>query len=231
LRHPSLVKQQAAAKRKHRGRPKPKQSISYKGTSPSTSPVRSFGFANKLIVKSVVAIVIVAICLWVRDHPLSIPSKITDPIVSLASSSFSFASLQEQWGPYIGFNQTSSEPVVYTSDLLYAAPVLSLETTNMTKQGDQLMITANKGENVYATESGIVLFIGQQLTDKKIVIQHADKKQTIYENVSPTQLRPFDHVSRGETIGTVRDDSGFIFSIRDDHGFLDPSSLFLDHEE
>ena len=181
--------------------------------------------------KSIVSIVIVAICLWVRDHPLSVPDKVTEPILSLASSTFSFASMQEKWGHYVGFSETSSDPVVYTSDLLYAAPVLSLADSNMTKLGDHLLITASKGENVYATEAGIVLFAGEQENKQVIVIQHADKRQTIYERIVPAGLRPFDHVNRGETIGQVVDDGGFTFSVRDDSGFVDPSTLFLDHEE
>lgn len=234
MRHPSLLKQQAAAQRKVRERPRKSPSPVKPNVQPANPDLpndHSYWVLNRLLVKSIVSIVIVALTLWVRDHPLSVPNEIKDPIAELAVSSFSFASMQEKWGHYIGYGETSSRPAVYTSDLLYAAPVLSMGDSTMEKQGDQLLITAVKGENVYATEAGIVLFVGDQVGEQMLVLQHADKRQTIYKSIVPTALRPFDHVDRGEPIGQVLGDSGFSLSIRDDQGYLDPSTLFMDNEE
>ncbi|KIL46133.1 M23 family metallopeptidase [Jeotgalibacillus campisalis] len=232
MRHPSLIKIQAAEKRKGRGR-----KVSDRKTLPTmkketlqTPPSdQAYWFVNRLLVKSIVSVVIVAAALWIHDHPNLIPDKVKEPIITLAATTFSFASLQEKWGGYLGYGETGPESSVYSSELLYAAPVSSFSDSTMSKQGDQLVISADMGENVYATESGIVLYIGTN--EKMMVIQHADDRETIYERVNPAAFRPFDHVQRGQIIGQVLDDEGFMFSVRDKQGFVDPADLFLENEE
>ncbi|MDG5470944.1 peptidoglycan DD-metalloendopeptidase family protein [Jeotgalibacillus sp. ET6] len=233
MRHPSLIKMQAAEKRKGRiGKITPRRTVPVQKQEPSSSPQdQAYWFVNRLLVKSIVSVVIVAAALWIHDHPQSIPDKVKEPIITLAATTFSFASLQEKWGGYLGYSESGPQSAVYSSELLYAAPVSSFSDSTMSKQGDQLVISAGKGENVYATESGIVLYIGAVENERMMVIQHADDRETIYEGIDPASFRPFDHVQRGQIIGQVVGGGGFMFSVRDKQGFLDPSELFLENEE
>ncbi len=223
MRQPSSIQKKAEEIRKGRRS---------RGSTVSTpKSQKSISIVNKLVVKSVVSIVIVAICLWIQDHPDTMPQDIREPFVKLVNSSFSFASMYEEWGKYVGFGETSTTPTVYTSDVLYASPVLSLGNSTVTKQGDQLLITAAKGEIVYSAESGIVLFVGERNDEQVVMIQHSDKRQSIYQNILPVALRSFDRVNRGEAIGQVLNEEGFVFAVRDEQGFLDPSLLISEHEE
>ncbi|MEW9500567.1 peptidoglycan DD-metalloendopeptidase family protein [Jeotgalibacillus marinus] len=222
MREPSLIQKKAEEIRKGRGS---------NGSTVSPPTSQSISIVNKLIVKSAVSIVIVAICLWIQNHPDTLPQGIKEPFVKLVNSSFSFASMYEEWGKYVGFGETSTTSTVYTSDVLYASPVLSLGNSTVTNQGDQLLITAAKGELVYSAESGIVLFVGERNDEQVVVIQHSDKRQSIYQNILPGALRSFDRVNRGEAIGQVLNDEGFVFAVRDEQGFLDPSLLISEHEE
>ena len=222
MRQPSSIQKKAEEIRKGRRS---------KGSTVSPPTSQSISIVNKLVVKSVVSIVIVAICLWIQDHPDTLPQDIQEPFVKLVNSSFSFASMYEEWGKYVGFGETSTTPTVYTSDVLYASPVLSLGNSTVTKQGDQLLITAAKGEIVYSAESGIVLFVGERNDEQVVMIQHSDKRQSIYQNILPVALRSFDRVNRGEAIGQVLNEEGFVFAVRDEQGFLDPSLLISEHEE
>ncbi|WP_167578588.1 M23 family metallopeptidase [Jeotgalibacillus proteolyticus] len=231
MRHPSLLKHQAAERRKSRARKKlqksPPEGVK---EAVSLSGDQSYWAINKILVKAIVSVIIVAACLWVQDHPASFPKEISAPIKSLAGKTFSFASMQEKWGHYIGYEGTSSEAALYTSDFLYAAPVSSFTDSAMSKQGDQLVIAAIKGESIYATESGIVLFVGKKQNEDTVIIQHADDRQTIYESITPAVLRPFDPVQKGQMIGQAASNDGIKFSVKDSEGFLDPSSLFLENE-
>ncbi|KIL44551.1 M23 family metallopeptidase [Jeotgalibacillus soli] len=225
MRHPSLLKQHSRSRRAKRS-----------SRRISASPVDQHpSLFQKLVVKSIVALLIVFTTIGIQQQKIPMPEPIKADLGNLMNDSLPFAWLYEEWGGYVGFKIPASESgisnITAEEGGMYALPVSSTVSSKITRHGDELLVTAVKGENIVAAEAGIVLFVGERQNGETVIIQHPDQRQSYYRNVTLGSLRTFDYVERGENIGYVKENEGFYFSIQDETGFLDPSYLFLVDDE
>ncbi|MBM7578824.1 M23 family metallopeptidase [Jeotgalibacillus terrae] len=150
--------------------------------------------SEKLLVKSILAGLLI-ICFTASEDDLWSLEQLVD-LQRTIHTSFEFASHYDAFGTQLGFVsgiETDDKTVV---------PV-SANFTQEALEGTETAILSVAGEPIFAPRSGIVLFAGQTDGENMIVLQHPDRKKTVYRSVVADQVKTFDLVNAGEQIGYV----------------------------
>lgn len=123
-----------------------------------------------------------------------------------------------------------SKPAQGTNDKLYA-PTSGKITTPFQSSSPGIWIEGNDDQRVYALAAGWVIYADRSTEHGfTVIIQHADRMQSVYANLVDVDLKKNDWVEGGEQIGQLieRDDRGtypFFFAIKKDEQYLDPQDV------
>jgi stage IV sporulation protein FA len=110
----------------------------------------------------------------------------------------------------------------------YALPATGRILEDFEVSGQRVVIETEKDAAVEAVEEGWVRFVGEKEGfGKTVVIQHADKSESWYGNLSEFSVGLYDFIEKGKKVGTVTNkDAGekgsFYFAIKKDENFIDP---------
>ncbi|MDZ5712353.1 M23 family metallopeptidase [Jeotgalibacillus haloalkalitolerans] len=149
-------------------------------------------FPEKFLIKTILAGFIAVLFTASEDDLWSIDQLIEAQDVLY--SSFEFAAHYDQWGRHLGFMNdlyTDTETVMPVSTSFHQEAL----------SGDRAVIHAAAGEQIFAPRSGVVLFAGEAEGESLVVMQHPDKKKTVYLSVVPAGIETFDLVNAGDQIG------------------------------
>ncbi|MGJ7920558.1 peptidoglycan DD-metalloendopeptidase family protein [Neobacillus sp. LXY-4] len=112
--------------------------------------------------------------------------------------------------------------------LHYALPASGKILEDFEESGQRVMIETAKDASVEAMGEGMVRFVGEKEGfGKTVVIQHADKSESWYGNLSDISVNLYDFIEKGKQVGTVTNSDSsekgsFYFAIKKDENFIDP---------
>ncbi|WP_166786790.1 M23 family metallopeptidase [Jeotgalibacillus salarius] len=155
------------------------------------------GFPEKFLVKTIFAGLIAVLFTASEDDLWSLPQLIDAQDVLY--SSFEFATHYENWGKHLGL---SNEGMTNHQTVMPVSVSFSQEAL----EGNQTSIASVAGEPIFAPRSGVILFAGQSAGENVVVMQHTDRKKTVYVSVVPDKIKTFDLISAGEQIGYAEND-------------------------
>lgn len=147
---------------------------------------------------------------------------------------FQFAAVsnwyEDQFGKPLAFlplkNDKKEPTKVATQD--YAIPAMGKVLRNFSSDGRGVMVETRTNVAVEAIASGTVIFAGKKDDlGNTIIIQHADKSESWYANLSSIDVKEYDHVIVKDKVGAVtnKEDgvSGeYYFAIKQGEEFIDP---------
>ena len=113
----------------------------------------------------------------------------------------------------------------------YALPASARILEDFNKNGQGITIETNKDAVVEAMSEGLVIFAGKKGDfGKTVIIQHPDKSESWYGNLSDIQASLYKYVEPGSKIGvsTTTGDGErgtFFFAIKKGEDFIDPSKV------
>lgn len=115
-----------------------------------------------------------------------------------------------------------------TKEIQYALPASGKILEEFDENGQRITIEIEKDAAVEAMNGGFVRFIGEKEGfGQTIVIQHANKSESWYGNLSSIDVGLYEYVETGAKIGkaTVPEDGtngSFYFAIKEGEQFVDP---------
>ncbi|WP_394233098.1 peptidoglycan DD-metalloendopeptidase family protein [Niallia oryzisoli] len=110
----------------------------------------------------------------------------------------------------------------------YALPASGKILEDFGENGQRITIETGQGAAVEAMNEGLVRFIGKQDGfGQTVVIQHADKSESWYGNLSEVDVTLYQYIEKGTKVGKATDnDDGtkgsFYFAIKEGEDFVDP---------
>ncbi|CAM3823296.1 M23 family metallopeptidase [Mesobacillus zeae] len=110
----------------------------------------------------------------------------------------------------------------------YALPASGKILEEFGDDGQKITIETGNNANVEAMSGGLVRFAGnKEGFGKTVIIQHADKSESWYGNLSGFDVNVYEYVKKGEPVGkTTSSDDGskgsFYFAIKKGDDFIDP---------
>lgn len=149
-------------------------------------------FPEKFLIKTILAGLIAVVFTASEDDLWSIEQLIEAQDVLY--SSFEFAAHYDTWGRHLGFMsevETDDQTVIPVSASFYHEAL----------SGKSSVIESAAGEAIFAPRSGLILFAGEAEGESVVVMQHPDRKKTVYLSVVPKGIKTFDLVNAGERIG------------------------------
>ncbi|AJD91653.1 hypothetical protein JMA_23360 [Jeotgalibacillus malaysiensis] len=155
-------------------------------------------FPEKFLIKTILAGLIAVLFTASEDDLWSIEQLIEAQDVLY--SSFEFAAHYDQWGKYLGFSDeigTDAETVMPVSASFHQEAL----------SGKSTVINSVAGEPIFVPRSGLILFAGETDGKNVVVMQHPDRKKTVYLSVVPERIKTFDLVNAGERIGYADHDT------------------------
>lgn len=149
---------------------------------------------------------------------------------------FQFAAVsdwyEDQFGKPLALFPQSNEKNMEKTETVdgehYALPASGKILEDFDVNGQRIMIQTGQGADVEAMNEGIVRFVGnQEGFGKTVIIQHSDKSETWYGNLSDISVSLYDYVEKGKKVGVVTDseskaNGAFYFAIKKDDDFIDP---------
>lgn len=148
---------------------------------------------------------------------------------------FQFATVsnwyEEQFGKPLALFPVSNEKdesIGETDGSAYALPASGKILEDFEESGQRVSIETSKDAAVEAMGEGMVRFVGEKEGfGKTVVIQHADKSESWYGNLSDVSVSLYDFIEKGKKVGTVTNSSSsekgsFYFAIKRDENFIDP---------
>jgi stage IV sporulation protein FA len=115
-----------------------------------------------------------------------------------------------------------------TVDEDYALPAAGRVLEDFEVNGQSITVETEKGAGVVATNEGFVRFAGKKDGfGKTVIIQHADKSETWYGNLSSIDVSLYEFVKKEAMIGKTSDNAdgtkgSFYFAIKKGDDFIDP---------
>ena len=122
---------------------------------------------------------------------------------------------------------SDTEPV--TSD--YAIPTTGTIVETFASNGEGIKIETESNTKAGAIQGGTILFAGKkESTGNTVVIQHKDGSESWYGNLEKIDVKVYDSVEKGASVGTVSqsDETGtsvLFFAIKKDGEFIDPDQV------
>jgi stage IV sporulation protein FA len=110
----------------------------------------------------------------------------------------------------------------------YALPASGKILEDFDVSGQRVIIETEKDAMVEAMSEGMIRFVGEQEGfGKTVIIQHADKSESWYGNLSNISVKLYEYIEKGKKVGTVTnstsgDKGAFYFAIKKDENFVDP---------
>lgn len=211
--------------------------------SPSFTPSEPEGghplFKKELFLFKVMA----SVCLFLAIAVMyKHPSVKLDPARSFVSKTmeqeFQFASVtawyEETFGRPLAFlpdDKTAAPAGNKTGEGDYAVPVLGKITKSFEVDGEGITIETGVNSKVEAVNEGFVIFAGvKEGLGKTIVIQHTDKSESWYGELSDLKVGLYEFVKKGKEVGQVaasEDGSkgSFYLAIKQGDDFIDPKKV------
>ncbi|GEN31422.1 stage IV sporulation protein FA [Cerasibacillus quisquiliarum] len=145
---------------------------------------------------------------------------------SVLQEEFPFAKVN-QW-----YQETFGNPFLYSYDKAVTdqedivLPVNGHIKESFSANGKGVLIAPEREEVVTALKGGVIIFAGNdRLTDKTVVIQHADGSQTTYGFLSSLNVHLYQAVKEKDRIGTFKpskESEHVYFSVEKNNRYLDP---------
>jgi len=113
----------------------------------------------------------------------------------------------------------------------YALPASARILEDFNENGQRITIETSKNGAVEAMSEGLVSFAGKKEGfGKTVIIQHADKSESWYGNLSEINVNLMEYIEMGSRIGvsTALEDGergAFFFAIKKGEDFVDPSQV------
>lgn len=155
-------------------------------------------FPEKFLIKTILAGLIAVLFTASEDDLWSIEQLIEAQ--DILYSSFEFAAHYDTWGKHLGFGndiETDDQTVLPVSASFYQEAL----------SGYGSVIESAAGEPIFAPRSGLILFAGEAEGENVVVMQHPDRKKTVYMSVVPNGIKTFDLVNAGAQIGYADGDT------------------------
>jgi stage IV sporulation protein FA len=110
----------------------------------------------------------------------------------------------------------------------YALPASGRILEDFGDNGQKITIETGKDASVEAMSEGLVRFAGtKEGFGKTIIIQHADKSESWYGNLSDFEVNVYEYIEKGAKVGKASNGSdgekgSFYFAIKKGDDFVDP---------
>ena len=110
----------------------------------------------------------------------------------------------------------------------YALPASGKILEEFGENGERITIEIGKDAPIEAMNEGLVIFVGQKEGfGNTVVIQHADKSESWYGNLSEINVTLYEYIEKGTPVGkaTVPENGtngSFYFAIKEGEKFVDP---------
>lgn len=110
----------------------------------------------------------------------------------------------------------------------YALPASGKILEDFGENGQKITIETGKGTAVEAMNGGFVRYIGEQEGfGQTVIIQHADKSESWYGNLSSIDVTLYAYIEKGTKVGSATDyedgtNSSFYFAIKEGEDFVNP---------
>ncbi len=183
------------------------------------------------ILASVCLVLIIAI-VFRNQSPTLDPAR--EFVTKSMEEDFQFAAVSKWYENTFG-EQLALLPTSDTSkenenpkEIQYALPASGKILEEFGENGQRITIEIGKDAAVEAMNGGFVEFVGQKEGfGNTVIIQHADKSESWYGNMSKIDVSLYEYVETGAQIGkaTVPEDGtngSFYFAIKEGEQFVDP---------
>ncbi|WP_171038031.1 peptidoglycan DD-metalloendopeptidase family protein [Aquibacillus sediminis] len=185
-------------------------------------------FITSLMMKSILAgILFFSVAIFVRmDIPLlEQPKQWTSHALT---EEFPFATVnhwyQQQFGMPLAITPDQSPQI--TSEGL-VLPVNGTVSQSFQANGQGIMINTTETSKVLSIDKGTVIFAGNlPETNKTVIVQHKDRSNTVYGNLTSINVHQYQFISSNEVIGEFdpaeTDVKEVFFAIEKDNQYIDP---------
>lgn len=210
------------------------------GFPDKTSPELGGGKSNAFIIKCMVAAVLVlAVGVIQKETKFPLPFVKSELKASL-NNEFNFAGVSDWYQNKFGsplailplgkktqpVEQATAPTLKTDAPQSYAVPVSGQVTEAFSQSKTGVTVQTNSASSVESIDSGYILSINNDKdTGKTVVIQHANGDQSIYGKLQTVDVKVYDFVKKGQTIGTVSTDNGkgvFYFAFKKGNQYVDP---------
>jgi stage IV sporulation protein FA len=186
-------------------------------------------FIFKLLA-SAVLVLLVAI-MFRNDTPGLDPAR--SFVTKSMNEEFKFAAVSDWYEGTFGkplalFPEKTEEKTELVDGPSYALPASGKILEEFGENGQRITIETGKGAMVEAMNGGLVLEIGEKEGfGQTVVIQHPDKSESWYGNLSAVDVTLYEYIEKGAVVGKATDyedgtNSSFYFAIREGENFVDP---------
>nr|WP_295971802.1 M23 family metallopeptidase [uncultured Bacillus sp.] len=150
---------------------------------------------------------------------------------------FQFAAVSEWYESTFGEqlallpSTNSNKQKEIMNDIQYALPASGKILEEFGENGQRITIEIAKDAPVEAMNGGFVSFVGEKEGfGNAVVIQHADKSESWYGNLSSIDVSLYEYVEKGAHVGkaTTPENSthgSFYFAIKEGEKFVDPGQV------
>lgn len=185
-------------------------------------------FFSSFVFKTIIAASIFFLLALVNQIDNKLLLKPKEWTTTALTEEFPFATVnqwyQSKFGSPLAFTNQSTIETASTTSVL---PVNGTISQSFQVNGEGIWITAEDTSDVLAMEQGTVIFAGNdQETNKTIIIQHPDKSESTYGNLSDITVNQYQFVNANQIIGEfVPSDtnaSKLYFAIEKENQYLDP---------
>lgn len=179
---------------------------------------------------SVCLVLLVAI-MFRNQTPVLDPAR--EFVAKSMKEDFQFASVSKWYENTFGeqlalLPSTESKEKENAKEIQYALPASGKILEEFGENGQRITIEIGKDTSVEAMNGGFVEFVGQKEGfGNTVVIQHADKSESWYGNLSKVDVGLYEYIDTGTKIGkaTVPENAtngSFYFAIKEGEQFVDP---------
>ncbi len=206
---------------------------SYEGTSPEGEhPLfKKEVFFFKLLASA--CLVLVTAILFKNPSAAFEPAK--NFVAKTMETDFQFAAVSEWYEEQFGeplalvpFTDSKKERDESAPAQEYALPASGKILEEFDETGQRVTIEIAIDANVESVEEGLVKFASnKEGFGKTVIVQHADKTETWYGNLSEIKVNLYDYIGKGVAVGTAAEvpESGkgsFYFALKQGDDFIDP---------
>lgn len=202
------------------------------GYLPSTGKFTSLSESNRTIpmflLKSMVAAIIFLLIVLTQHFNQPWLAEPESWATSALTEEFPFATVNEwyqnQFGSPLALVSNTNSNNIESS---FALPVNGTISESFQTNGNGILISTEEDAKVYAMDSGTIIFAGNdRQTNKTIIVQHPDKSQSIYGNLSDIKVNQYQFIQENQVIGsfepTEQNANQLYFAIRKNNQYLDP---------
>jgi stage IV sporulation protein FA len=187
------------------------------------------------ILASVCLVLIVGI-LFKNENPTL--QKARDVVQNSMVTDFQFAAVSDWYETKFGkplallpFMEEETKTNTIEDETQYALPASGRIIEDFSQNGQGIMIETGKDSVVDALHEGIITFAGvKEGIGNTVVVQHTDKSETWYGNLSTIEVKLYDFITKGTKLGvasSTEDEthSSFYLAVKKDNHFIDPSQV------